>query len=143
MISVKDRDLLDANELIFVEREIDEAIRVYHVYKRDYEKITLEHVSAERLYPVLLKYMEKGGWTYIYYKSDDRVYRSKNSIEVYFSDKPLFVDDKNEFTFNIKEYHFLHKDGDDSKNWYKGELSSFEYYKEKLGMEEEEEKDEK
>lgn len=127
MISVKDRSLLDAHELASMEHEIDDAIEKGHVYKREYEKATLFNINIVRIHSVLFKYIEDGGWNYIYYKYDDRVYRNNDSVDVLFSEKPLFMEE-DDFNFYIKDYRLICRDGDDTSNWDKGVIKSFEDY---------------
>lgn len=142
MVSVKDRELLDIHELTFVEHEIDDAIKKGHIYKREYEQAILFNMSILRLNPVLFKYIEEGGWNYIYYKDDDRIYRTNDSINIFFSEKPLFTEDYDKFNYYINDYHLLCRDGDDKEKWYKGILASFNKYRSIIGLDMEEENEE-
>ena len=124
MITINDIERLDNEELQYIERGIDNSIKTFHTYKRNYEYAFIEY-PLERVLPVIKEYMKKGGWKCIYYKEITSMYVPIHT-ELYFSKAPIFANIK-EFE-TIKDFNILYKNGDDPDKWEYGILENFEDY---------------
>lgn len=140
MITIHDKEKLDIELRARLEEEIDSSIKTNHG-DMGYEKAIImcnypRHYGDNTIRTVLEKYMVEGGWKFVYYrKSRYSEWSPVNgeSIDILFSENPLYYYDsqnKNEsnkvFSY-IKGYHFLCKN--DTDEWYKGTLKSFDIYK--------------